>query len=66
MIKQMRPTQKYLDSPKLKAFADNNFKIGTKETEFSNNDENFVGKGEICSLFLLLLHCFYKFPISVL
>ena len=67
MSKQRRPTQKYLDFPKLKVSADDTFNIGTKETPFSDHIENIVGNVEIAHYehFILLPQCFHKFLISV-
>ena len=51
-----------LDSSKLKAFADNNFKFDENDKKFSKWVENTVGKGEIACYkqFLLFPRCFQK------
>ena len=41
------PKQHILDSSKLKAFADGNFKLDENDREFSKWVENTEGKGEI-------------------
>ena len=54
--------QQLLDSPKLKEFADNNFRIDENGKKSSKRAENMVGKGEIacCKQFLLFPQCFQK------
>ena len=49
-----------LDYPKLKEFADNNFKFDENVRKFSKRVENIVGKGEIARYeqFLLFAQCF--------
>ena len=56
------PNDKFSDSSKLKAFADNNFKFDKNSRKFSNRVENIVGKGEIARYeqFLLFPQCFQK------
>ena len=41
------PDKKFLDSSKLKEFADNNFKFDENGRKLSKRVENTVGKGEI-------------------
>ena len=41
------PNDKFLDSSKLKEFADDNFKFNKNGIKFSSWEENIVGKGEI-------------------
>ena len=50
-----------LDPPKLKEFADDNFKLDENGRKFSKWVENTVGKGEIARYeqFLLFLKCFF-------
>ena len=57
------PNRQILDSSKLKAFADDNFKIDENGREFSKFVENTVRTGEIARYeqFLLFPHCFQKF-----
>ena len=54
--------QQILDSPKLKEFADDNFKFDKKGRKLSKWVENTVGKGEIARYeqFLLFPQCFQK------
>ena len=56
------PKQQILDSSKLKAFADDNFKFDRNDRRFFIWVENTVGKGEIACFeqFLLFLQCFQK------
>ena len=56
------PKQPILDSSKVKAFADDNFKFDKNERKFSERVENTVGKGEIACYeqFLLFPQCFQK------
>ena len=56
------PNDKFLDSSKLKEFADNNFKFGENGRKLSKQVENAVGKGEIARYeqFLLFPQCFQK------
>ena len=51
-----------LDSPKLKVFADDNFKFDENGRKFSKWVENTVEKGEIALFgqFLLFPQCFQK------
>ena len=51
-----------LDSPKLKQFTDDNFKLDENGRKFSKRVENRVVKGEIAPYeqFLLFPHCFQK------
>ena len=51
-----------LDSPKLKEFADDNFKFDENGRMFTKLGENTVGKGEIAHYeqFLLFPQCFQK------
>ena len=51
-----------LDSPKLKEFADDNFKFDENGKKLSKRVENTVGKGEIARYeqFLLFPQCFQK------
>ena len=52
----------YLDSSKLKEFADNNFKFDENGGKLSKRVENTVGKGEIARYeqFHLFPWCFQK------
>ena len=52
----------YLDSSKLKDFADDNFKFGKIGNMFAKQVENTMGKGEIARYeqFLLFPQCFPK------
>ena len=56
------PDDKFLDSSKLKKFADDNFKFDENGRKFSKQVENTVGKGEIARYeqFLLFPQCFQK------
>ena len=56
------PTRPILDSSKLKAFADDNFKFDEIGRKFFKRAENTVGKGEIARYeqFLLFPQCFQK------
>ena len=56
------PDDKFLDSSKLKEFADNNFKFDKNCRKLSKWVENTVGKGEIARYeqFLLYPQCFEK------
>ena len=56
------PDDKFLDSSKLKEFADNNFKFDKNCRKLSKWVENTVGKGEIARYeqFLLYPQCFQK------
>ena len=49
------PKGQIFDSPKLKAFADDNFEFDDNGGKFSERVENIVGEGEIsrCKQFLL-------------
>ena len=60
MDKQANSTQIYMDSSKLKEFADYNFKFDENGRRFSKQVENTVGKGEIVRYeqFLLFQRCF--------
>ena len=51
-----------LDSPKLKEFADENFKFDENGRKLSEQVENTAGKGEIARFeqFLLFPQCFQK------
>ena len=51
---------KFLDSSKLKGFADDNFKVDENGRKFSKWIENTVGKGEIACYeqFLIFPPCF--------
>ena len=55
-------TTNFLDSPKLKEFADDNFKFVDNDRKFSKLVENTVRKGEIAQYeqFLLFAQCFQK------
>ena len=52
----------FLDSSKLKEFADDNFKFDQNSRKYSKRMENSVGKGEIArhEQFLLFQQCFQK------
>ena len=54
--------RQFLDSSKLKEFADDNFKFDENDRKFSRWIENTVGKGEIACYeqFLLYPQCFQK------
>ena len=54
--------RQFLDSPKLKEFADDNFEFHENGRKFSKWVENTVGKGEIVShkQFLLFPHSVFK------
>ena len=56
------PNDKFLDSSKLKEFADGNFNFDENGWKFSKKVENTVVKGEIARYeqFLLFLQCFQK------
>ena len=56
------PNDKFLDSSKLKEFADDNFKFDRIGRKLPKWVENTVGKGEIACYerFLLLPQCFQK------
>ena len=56
------PKQQILDSPKLKEFADDNFKSDGSGRMISKRVENTVGKGENAHYeqFLLFPQCFQK------
>ena len=56
------PDVKFLDSSKLKKFADDNFKFDENGRKLSERVENTVGKGEIARYeqFLLFPQCFQK------
>ena len=56
------PDDKFLDSSKLKEFADDNFKFNENGRKLSKPVENTVGKGEIARYeqFLLFPQCFQK------
>ena len=56
------PDDKFLDSSKLKEFADNNFKFDVNGRKLSKWVENTVGKEEIACYqkFLLFPQCFQK------
>ena len=55
-------TTNFIDSSKLKEFADDNFKFDENGTKLSKQEENTVGKGEIARYeqFLLFPQCFQK------
>ena len=59
-VYQPFPRQQILDSPKLKDFADDNFKFDENVRKFCKRVENTVRKGEIAcyELFLLSPWCF--------
>ena len=56
------PKQQILDSSRLKAFADNNFRFDENGRKFFMGVENTMGKGEIAlyEQFLLFQQCFQK------
>ena len=56
------PNDKFLNSSKLKKFADNNFEFDVNGRKFSSQVKNTVGKGEIARFdqFLLFLQCFQR------
>ena len=56
------PNDKFLESSKLKEFADDNFNFDEDDWKFSKRIENTVGKGEIArnEQFLLFPQCFQK------
>ena len=56
------PNDKFLDSSKLKEFADDNFEFQKNGGKFSKGVENAVGTGEIARYeqFLLFPQCFQK------
>ena len=56
------PNNKFLDSSKLKTFADNNFTFDENDRKFSKRVKHTVGKGEIAlyEKFLLFPLCFQK------
>ena len=56
------PNDKFLDSSKLKDFADNNFNLDENGRKFSKCVENTLRKGEIArdEQFLLFPQCFQK------
>ena len=56
------PDDKFLDSSKLKEFADDNFKFDENGSKLSKRVENIVGKGEIARYeqFFLFPRCFQK------
>ena len=56
------PNDKFLNSSKLKEFADDNFKFNGNGRKLSKRVENTVGKGEIARYeqFLLFPQCFQK------
>ena len=56
------PRRQILDSPKLKEFADDNFRFDKNGINFSKLVENTEGKGEIARYeqFLLFPQCFQK------
>ena len=56
------PNDKFLDSSKLKEFADDNFNFDENGWKFSKKVENTVVKGEIARYeqFLLFPQCFQK------
>ena len=56
------PNDKFLDTSKLKEFADDNFKFDENGRKFFKWVENTVGKGEIARYkqFLLFSQCFQK------
>ena len=55
------PNDTFLDSSRLKEFADDNFKFGENGTKFSKRLENTVGKGEIAfNQHFLFSHCVFK------
>ena len=61
-IVQPFPKRQILDSPKLKQFADDNFKFDEYGRKFSKEVENTVGKGKIARYeqFLLFPQYFKK------
>ena len=56
------PNNKFLDSSKLKEFADNSFNFDENDRKLFKQVENTVGKGEIACYeqFLLFPQCFQK------
>ena len=56
------PRDKFLDSSKMKEFADDNFKFDVNRRKLSKRVENTVGRGEIARYeqFLLFPQCFQK------
>ena len=56
------PNHKFLDSSKLKEFADDNFRFDENDRKFSKKKKKPVGKGEIarCEQFLLFPQCFQR------
>ena len=56
------PKRHILESSKMKASADNNFKFDGNGRNFFKQVENNVGEGQIARYeqFLLFLHCFQK------
>ena len=56
------PNDKFLDSSKMKEFADNNFKFDENGRKLSKRVENTVGKREIARYeqFLLFPQCFLQ------
>ena len=56
------PNDRFLDSSKLKEFADDNLKFDENGRKFIKRVENTVGKGEIArnEQFLLFPQCFQK------
>ena len=56
------PNDKFLESSKLKEFANDDFKFDENGRKFSKRVENTVGKGEIARYeqFLLFPQCFQK------
>ena len=56
------PNDKFLDSSKLKEFADDNINFVENDRKLFKQEENTVGKGEIARYeqFLLFPQCFQK------
>ena len=59
---ELSTKRQFLDSSKLKEFADDNFKLDENGRKFFKSVENTVGKGEIARYeqFLLFPQCFQK------
>ena len=62
LLAEPSPKRQILDSSKLKEFADDNMKFYENGRNFSEMNENAVGKGEIarCEQFLLFPQCFQE------
>ena len=56
------PKDKFLDTSKLKEFADDNFKFDENGRKFFKQVENTVGKGQFSRYeqFLIFPQCFHK------